>query len=364
MRLKLKPTLIDRYIIRKFIGTYFFAILLISLIVVIFDLSEKIDDFVETKAPLYDIVFGYYVNFIPFIANMFSPLFVFITVIFFTSKMAGHSEIIAILSGGVSFNRLMYPYFLSSLVIFIMSLILSLVVIPPANGQRLSFEERYLKKSVRNNDRNIHFQVEDNEFVYMESFATWDNSATRFALEKFDGLSLRSKLMAERAVFDTAANAWKLYNYTIRQLGDSGDVVSRGAQLDTVISITAADLRRYKEINEALTYKELNNTIAQLQARGDNSVKFALIEKYKRVTIPFSVFILTLMGVSLSSRKVRGGIGLKIGLGIGLSFTYILFLRFAEMFVYADVMPPFLALWTPNILYALIAVGLYIKAPK
>ncbi len=362
--MKFRPTIIDRYIIRKFIGTYFFAILLISLIVVIFDVSEKIEDFVTKEAPLGAIIFDYYCNFIPFIANMFSPLFVFITVIFFTSKMAGHSEIIAILSGGVSFRRLMYPYFISALVIFAGSLTLSMFVIPPANARRLSFEEKFTKSPIRNTDRNIHFQIEPGEYVYMENFSTWNNTADKFALEKFDGLRMLSKLTAERAVWDTSFNGWKVHNYTMRTLTDSGELITRGRQLDTVISITAADLRRYRELNESLDYWKLNETIAQLQARGDNSVQFALIEKYKRVTIPFSVFILTLIGVSLSSRKVRGGIGLKIGVGIGLSFSYILFLRFAEMFVHAGILSPAIALWVPNIVYAIIAVGLYIKAPK
>ncbi len=338
------------------------GLLVISLIVVIFDVSEKIDDFVETKAPLGAIIFDFYCNFIPFIVNMFSPLFVFITVIFFTSKMAGHSEIIAILSGGVSFRRLMYPYFISALVIFTLTLALSMFIIPPANARRLSFEEKFTKRVIRNTDRNIHFQIEPGEYVYMENFSTWNNTADKFALEKFDGLRMLSKLTAERAVWDTSG--WRVTNYTIRTLTDSGELITRGRQLDTVISITAADLRRYRELNESLDYWKLNETIAQLQARGDNSVQFALIEKYKRVTIPFSVFILTLIGVSLSSRKVRGGIGLKIGVGIGLSFSYILFLRFAEMFVHAGILSPAIALWVPNIVYAIIAVGLYIKAPK
>jgi len=362
--MKLKPTIIDWYIIRKFIGTYFFAIALISLIIVIFDVSENIDNFVETKAPLRAIIVDYYFNLIPFLANMFSPLFVFISVIFFTSKMAGNSEIIAILSGGVSFPRFMYPYFLSALVIFTLSLYLSLFVIPSANARRWSFEEQFKKKTFRNTDRNIHFQLEPGMFVYMESFSTWDNSANRFSLERFDGLELQSKLTSDRAVWDTSFNGWRVHNYVIRDLAESGEVLTRGRQLDTVISITAADLRRYHELNESLDYWRLNELIEQLQERGDKSVKFALIEKYRRVTIPFSVFILTLIGVSLSSRKVRGGIGLKIGAGIALSFSYILFLRFAEMFVHADVLSPAMALWLPNIIYTIIAVGLYIKAPK
>lgn len=362
--MRLKPAIIDRYIIRKFIGTFVLSILLISIIVIIFDISERIDDFVESKAPLYDIVFRYYMNFVPFIVNMFSPLFVFITVIFFTSKMAANSEIIAILSGGVSFSRLMYPYFISALAIFSLSLILNLFVIPPANAERLIFQEKYIRSPFHNTNRNIHYQIEPGEFVYMESFTTWDNTAYKFTLEKFDGLNLLSKLTSEQAVWDTSFGGWKVHNYYLRKFTDSGDVTIRGKQIDTVISITAKDLRRRNDSYESLNYFELNKEIAQLQMRGDNSVKRALIEKYKRTTVPFSAFILTLIGVSLSSRKVRGGIGLKIGLGIGLSFSYILFLRFAEMFVHTDTLSPLMALWLPNIIYALIAIILYIKAPK
>jgi lipopolysaccharide export system permease protein len=360
----LKPKIIDWYIIRKFIGTYLFAILLISVIIVIFDLSEKVDDFAKTKPSLYAVVVNYYFNFIPYITNMFSPLFVFVTVIFFTSKMAGNSEIIAILSGGVSFQRLMYPYFLSTLIIFVMNLTLSLFIIPPANSQRLSFEEQYLKKKMSNTNSNIHFQLDANRYMYMANFSTWDNSANKFSLEEYDGQNLRSKITSDKAVWDTSFNGWRLQNYVLRTIGDSTETITRGASLDTVISITLADMRRFKEMYETLDAHELSETIEQLRIRGDDSVKYALIEQNKRIAIPFSVFILTLMGVSLSSRKMREGLGIKIGVGIALSFCYILFLRFSEMFVYADTLPPFIALWVPNVLFAFVAIGLYVKAPK
>ena len=362
--MRFNPTLIDRYIIKKFIGTYVFALAFISVIVIIFDISEKIDDFVESKAPLYDIVFRYYLNFIPFLVNMFTALFVFITVIFFTSKMAGHSEIIAMLSGGVSFKRLMYPYFLSSLVIFSFNLLFNLFIIPPANAERLDFQEHYIRSPFNNTNRNIHYQIEPGEYVYIESFTTWNNTAYKFSLEKFDGKRLVSKLQSEQAVWDTSFNGWRVRNYYIRQCGDSSETITRGSQLDTVVNITANDLRRRADLYESMNYSQLNDEIDLLTLRGDNSVKYALIEKTKRVTVPFAVFILALIGVSLSSQKVRGGIGIKIGLGIALSFSYILFLRFAEMFVYTDVLPPFVALWLPNLIYAGVAVFLYMKAPK
>jgi lipopolysaccharide export system permease protein len=278
--------------------------------------------------------------------------------------MAGHSEIIAIVSGGVSFKRLMYPYFLSALVIFIFNLLFNLFIIPPANAERLDFQEQYIRNPFNNTNKNIHFQVEPDEYVYMESFTTWNNTAYKFSLEKFDGKRLVSKLQSEQAVWDTSFNGWRVQNYYIRQCEDSTESITRGSRLDTVISITAEDLRRRKDLYEAMDYVRLNDEIELLKLRGDNSVKFALIEKNKRLTVPFSVFILTIIGVSLSSQKVRGGIGLKIGLGIGLSFSYILFLRFAEMFVYTDALPPFMALWLPNLVFAAVAFVLYLKAPK
>lgn len=361
--LNLRITILDRYIIRKFIGTFFFAILIIIGIVIIFDISEKIDDFVDKEAPLKAIVLDYYFNFIPYFMNMFSPLFVFISVIFFTSKLAGHSEIIAMLSGGISFGRLMYPYFISALFIALLSLVLNLFVIPPANKHRLAFEEKYLKRAAVYN-RNIHYQIEGGSYVYMESYNTWNNTAIRFTLESFKGNELVSKLSAETAKWDSLTGKWRLNDYNYRQFSDSLETVSWGKQMDTLISITSADVTRRKESVEQFNYQELNAFIETLRLRGDPNIKFALIQKNSRLAVPFSSFILTIMGVALSSKKRRGGIGLNIGIGIALSFSYILFLRFSEMFVHADVLPPNVALWIPNVLYALIAAFLYRLAPK
>jgi lipopolysaccharide export system permease protein len=356
-------TTLDKYIIRKFMGTYFFAILIIIGIVIIFDISEKIDDFVDKEAPLRAIVVDYYMNFIPYFMNMFSPLFVFISVIFFTSKLASHSEIIAMLSGGISFNRIMYPYILSALFIALLSLTLNWFVIPPANRVRLQFEEQYLKKRTEYN-RDIHYQVEPDTYVYMESYNSWNNTAIRFTLESFEGNQLISKLSAETARWDSTMGRWRLQEYHLRNFSDTTHTVTWGKQLDTLVGITGEDLVRRKESVEQLNLRQLNRFIETLHMRGDANIKFALIQKNSRLAVPFSSFILTIMGVALSSRKRRGGIGLNIGIGIALSFSYILFLRFSEMFVHADVMSPGIALWIPNILYAVVAFVLYRLAPK
>lgn len=364
MKYNFNITILDRYIIKKFIGTYFFAILLIIGIVIIFDISEKIDDFVEKEAPLKEIIFNYYSNFIPYFMNMFSPLFVFITVIFFTSKLAANSEIVAILAGGISFKRLMYPYFISAAAIAAFSLLLNLFVIPPANKGRLAFEAKYIKKKFENTNRNMHYQISPGTFLYAESFSTWNNTAYKFTLESLKDHKITSKLSAETAVWDSTKSCWRLNNYHLRKYIGESEIIQTGRTLDTAIVITIDDFYRKKNIVEQLNYMQLNELIETQQMRGDQMVKYALIEKHTRVALPFSAFILTLIGVSLSSQKRRGGIGMNIGIGIALSFSYILFLRFSQMFVHTGALPPAIALWLPNVFYAVIAAFLYRIAPK
>lgn len=365
MEFSLRPKRLDVYIVKKFILTFFIALLLIIGIVIIFDISEKIDDFVDKEAPLRAIVFDYYVNFIPYFMNMFSPLFVFITVIFFTSKMAANSEIIAILSCGVSFHRMMVPYMFSATLIAILSLVLNLFVIPQANAQRVEFQTRYLKGQSIKTNRNVHYQIAPGEFVFVESFSTWNNTAYRFTLEKIEDNKLVSKISAETAVWDSTSGSWRLKKYFRRDYTDDlEDHITSGAQLDTVISLTASDLYIKKNAMETLSYKDLNNLIRIQKMRGDANVKLAQIEKHTRLAMPFSAFILTIMGVALSSKKRRGGIGWNIGIGIALAFTYILFQRFSQMFVHTGALPPGIAMWVPNILYAFIAAFLYKIAPK
>jgi lipopolysaccharide export system permease protein len=361
----LRPKLIDVYIVKKFITTFFVALLLIIGIVIIFDISEKIDDFVSKEAPLKAIIFDYYVNFVPYFMNMFSPLFVFITVIFFTSKMAADSEIIAILSCGISFHRMMVPYLFSAALIAGFSLCLNLFIIPDANKTRMDFENQYVKSRYNSVGRNVHYQLAPGEFVYAESFSKWNNTAYRFTLEKIVDNKLVSKISAETAVYDTTNQSWRLKKYFIREYNeDLTDRIRSGRQLDTVIDLSVKDFYLTDNTVETLTYSELNELIDTQKMRGDANVKFALIEKNTRFALPFSAFILTIMGVALSSKKRRGGIGWNIGLGIALAFTYILFLRFSQMFVHTGTLPPAIALWLPNVVFTLIAVFLYRIAPK
>jgi lipopolysaccharide export system permease protein len=362
----LKFKIIDYYIIRKFLGTFFLALVLILVIAVVFDFAEKIDNFMEHEAPWRAVVFDYYVNFIPYFATLFAPLFVFISVIFFTSRMAVNTEIIAILNSGMSFRRMMWPYFISALVIAIMIFTLTNFIIPHANLVRLDFEDKYYRSQGRRiNIENIHRQVYKNIYVYMESFSPKYLRGRYFTIEKFDDEGkLVSKLSSPSILYDTATSKWSASDYTIRDFKGKTETLTFGSNIDTTLTLNPQDLSRDPAMVETMTYRELYNYIELLQMQGSEELKVFLIEKHRRYASPFAVFILTLIGVSLSSKKIRGGIGMSIGIGLALSFSYILFQQFASQFCLKGNLSPMLAMWIPNILYIIIALVLYKLAPK
>jgi lipopolysaccharide export system permease protein len=362
----LRIRIIDLYIIKKFLGTFFFSIVLILAIAIVFDFSEKIDDFMEKGAPIRAIIFDYYLNFIPHFATLFSPLFVFISVIYFTSKMAYNTEIVAILNSGMSFSRLMWPYFISSFVIAILTFFLTNFIIPHANLQRIKFEEQYYRSSSRiGTVTNIHRQVYKNIYVYMESFNPVSKSGRNFSLEKFDDNGrLESKLMANAVIWVSEINKWSAIDYYIRDITGNEEVITTGLRIDTTLTIKPDDFSRGPEFVGTMNYRELYDYIDLLRLQGSDELKLFLIEKNKRYANPFSVFILALIGVSLSTKKVRGGIGMQIGTGLILSFSYILFQQLASQFSLKGNLDPMLAIWIPNLIFAFIAAFLYKIAPK
>jgi lipopolysaccharide export system permease protein len=362
----LKIKLIDRYIIRKFLGTFFFSLVLILTIAVVFDFAEKIDNFMERNAPAHAIIFDYYMNFIPYFATLFAPLFVFIAVIFFTSKLAINTEIIAILNSGMSFRRMLWPYFLSAVVIAVFTFSLTNFVIPKSNLKRIDFEDKYYRPSSRKVPvENIHRLVSKNVFMYMGNYNPLGMRGQNFTIEQFnDSGRLVSKLSAQTVVYDTTANKWTAINYYIRKIEGNDEIITKGDKIDTALVIRPVDLSRDPGFVGTMTYKELNDYIGQLRLQGSEELKLFLIEKHRRFANPFAVFILTLIGVSLSSRKIRGGIGMNIGIGLTLSFSYILFLQFASQFSLKGNLGPMLAMWIPNIIYMGIGLILYRLAPK
>ncbi len=356
---------LDRYIIRKFLGTYFFAIALIVIIVVIFDYAEKIDDFVQLKAPIDSILLDYYLNFIPFFVNQFSGLFTFIAVIFFTSKLAYNTEIIAMLSGGMSFRRLMWPYFVASAAIVALSLGLNMWVIPRANLGRVRFEQAFLLRNQNQRfDRDIYRQIEPGVFVYLRSFVGETQKASYFAIEKYKDGRLVRALEAADASYVEETDSWRAPKYIVRTLTDSLETFEQHQRLDTMINLNTAELGNVDQTIKTMGMSRLNNFIREQKDKGSDMVAVFEVERQSRFSYPIAIFILTLIGVSLSSRKVRGGTGLHIGMGIGLCFGYILFARFAEEFAKGGLLPAALSVWMPNIMFAIIAVYLYVKAPK
>jgi lipopolysaccharide export system permease protein len=361
-----KLKLIDKYIIRKFLGTFFFCIVLILTIAVVFDFAEKIDNFMEKQAPVKAIIFDYYFNFIPYFAMLFAPLFVFIAVIFFTSKMAVSTEIIAILNCGMSFRRLMWPYFLSAFVIAAFTFVLTNYVIPKANLVRMEFEDKYYHSSNKRIPvENIHRQVSKNTYVFMGTFSALTQRGQNFTIEKIsDSGYLESKMSAMSVLYDTTKQKWTALNYYIRNIKGNNEIITKGKEIDTTLTIKPGDISRDADFVGTMNSRELEDYINLLRLQGSDELKLFLIEKYRRFANPFAVFILTLIGVSLSSRKIRGGIGMNIGIGLGLSFSYILFLQFASQFCLKGNLSPILAMWIPNIIYSVIALVLYKLAPK
>jgi len=356
---------IDLYIIKKFLGTFFFSIALILSIVIVFDLAEKMEDFMEHSTPLNEIIFTYYVNFLPYFANFFSPLFVFISVIFFTSKLTSNSEIVAILSSGVSYQRLMRPYFLSALFLALFSFFLTGYVIPPANKKRIDFELKYIDGAVSYTKRNVHKQLKPGLFAYIESYDNSRDIGYKFSLERFENEKLVSKLMANRVSWDSAQQKWKIMNYYIRNYNETGsEEIVEGRSIDSTLNMNPKDFKMRLKSIETLNTPQLKEFIAEQQMRGDDNVEAYKVEKYRRLAFPFSTFILTLIGVSLSTRKKRGGTGLNIAVGIALSFVYILFMQVFTELAKANSMPSLLAVWFPNIIFFLIGLFLYYLAPK
>ncbi|WP_042369674.1 LptF/LptG family permease [Bacteroides neonati] len=356
---------LDWYIIKKFLGTYVFAIALIISIAVVFDFNEKMDKFMEHQAPWTAIVFQYYMNFIPYFANLFSPLFVFIAVIFFTSKLAENSEIIAMFSTGMSFKRMMRPYMISAAIIALTTFALGSYIIPKGSVTRLNFEDRYVKKKKTSAVSNVQLEVDSGVIAYIDNYSDYNKTGNRFSLDKFVDKKLVSHLTARRITYDTTTvNKWTIHDYMIRNLDGLKETITKGDRVDSIINMDPSDFLIMKNQQEMLTSPQLSEYIDKQKRRGFANIKEFEIEYHKRIAMSFASFILTIIGVSLSSKKTKGGMGLHLGIGLALSFSYILFQTIAATFAVSGNMPPVVAVWIPNILYSFIAFYLYKKAPK
>lgn len=355
--------ILDIYVLRKFLGTYFMATLLFLAVIAMFDITEKLDAFLT--APLKETLFDYFASFLPFFAVQLSPLFVFISVIFFTTKMADHSEIIAILASGVSYGRFLRPYMMGAAVIAAFTFVFSNYVIPPTNVNRLNFTNKYVKNKAVESGSNIQLQVSPGVIAYMGRYERSNNTAYSFSLDKYEGLTLVSRLSARTAHYDTVRPYhWALTDYQIHDFDGEREKITKGRSLDSIITIEPRDFLISSTDQETLTTPQLSEYIKRQKARGVANIQAFEIEKEKRIASTLAAFILTLIGMSLSSKKVKGGMGINIGIGLVLSFSYILFSTITSTLAVNDYTTAFVAMEIPNLVYLTIGVYLFYRLCK
>lgn len=371
--------ILDKYILRRFIGTFFFSITLMLTIFIVFDLSEKLQDFIALKIPIKEIILEHYLNFIPYYGNLFSPLFTFIAVILFTSKMAYKTEFVAILSSGTSFKRILRPYMIGATIITVMSLILNHFVIPKSNKIRIGFEDKYLNSGYTTDERNIHRQIAPGTYLYLSDYNNGLNIANHVTIEKIVHNKQTYMLKAESMQWDSLSKSWNLMDVFERTLIYSKlDSTKKGKSKfifkethkfyptkNMKIDFSPKDMMRFLSKIEVMPYFELKEFIAKEKLKGSSRIEFFEVEMYKRTAFPFATFILTIIGVSISTRKIRGGVGLHIALGLVLSCVYILFMHISTTFATSGLsIQPLLAVWIPNIVFSFIALFLYKNAQQ
>ncbi len=354
---------LDWYLLKRFLGTFIYAILILAVITAVIDYSEKVDEFVKRKAPWPEIL-NFYKNFIPYMVAFLFPLFIFIATIFFTSKLAYKSEIIAILASGVSYPRFLRPYMVGSILLCTVSLVANHWVIPAANKQRLAFEDRYVHDVSMSSDRNVHLRLSNELYIFIQSYDFTSNTGYRFTAERIAGTELKEKIMADRVSYDSVKKVWKLYNATIRTNDSLKEDLKFASELVKQYPFIPADLDDDNDIMTAMTTPELNKVITREKLRGRENLNFYYVERHRRTAQPFAAMILTVIGACIASRKVRGGSGLHLALGIVISAAYIMAIQFTATFSTKAGLNPLLAVWIPNIIFGAIAVYLYRRQIK
>lgn len=355
--------ILDKLIIKEFLKTYFFVVVMLILIVLVLDFTEKNDTYIRNSVPAGEI-FKYMGNYGLYLNNLLTPITVFIAVIFITSKMAGRTEIVAILSSGVSFVRLLRPFLFAASMIGAISFLLNGWVLPVATAGVTKFRITYLDKGKASTDPNIHLKVGPDSYAFLTRFYKTSNTGYYFTLEEIRDGQLFAKLSADRIQWDTAKNVWRLEDWKLRKLLDRGEEYTVGKQMDTVLSITPADFDLPENHHETLKLPELTRQIKILEDRGADNVSFYRIERYVRFMSPFAALILTFIGVIMSARKTRGGSGFQIAMGFLLAFVYILLFILSRTFAEAGSQYPILSVWLPNIIFALTGLVLYKTVPR
>ena len=355
--------IIDKYVLKKFLSAFVFIMLLLVLIIVVIDITEKIDKFNKANLSFFQIA-GFYMDYIPWLATTITPITVFIATVFITAKMASHTEIIAILSNGMSFRRLLYPYMMGAFLIAGITFYFTGWIIPEANKSRVNFEIKYLKNQFYFSERDNHFQEGPGVFSYLKTFTNNTNTGYNFTLEKFDENRLVEKLTASNIKWNDESGRWTLHDWQRRVIKPNGELIQSGNLMDTTLRMQPKDFTSDFRLNEALTIPELDAKINDLKSRGLEGFETYQIEKYIRITYPFTIIILTFIGVIVSAKKTRGGTGFQIALGFVISFIFIIFFIMSKSMAEGGSMPAKLAVWLPNITFSLVGLVLYKTVPR
>ena len=355
--------ILDRYILKKFLSSYLFVVLILVAVITVIDITEKSDDFLEHQLT-FDQIAGYYIDFIPWIANLITPITVFIATVFVTSKLAGHTELVAVLSSGVSFRRMLIPYLFGSVLIASASFYLNGWLIPNSDKSRVAFLVQYTHKPFNFNQNNIHIKIAPESYMYLRTYNNHSKVGHNFTLESVRDHEMYEKLTARRVSWDEESEKWKVQDWTLREFDGRNEYLSKGKELDTLLNITPKDFESSKYLEQTLTIDELNSTIALLISRGADNVETYLVEKYMRYMSPFAIIILTFMGVIVSARKSRGGVGFQIALGFLIAFIFIICFMLSREFALKGVVSPLLGVWMPNIFFTFVALLMYRSVPR
>jgi lipopolysaccharide export system permease protein len=360
-------TIIDKYILKRYLATFAVMLLLFIPIGIVVDVSEKINKMLENKIPFLEIALYYY-NFTIYFANSLFPIFLFLSVIWFTSKLANDTEIIAILSSGISFTRFLRPYIIGASIVSVFVLLMGFFVVPAASEGFNNFRYTYLKgggkEAMRGDNTDVYRQISDDEFIYVNSFNTESKTAFNFSLEKFKNQKLVHKITATRIKWNPKDSTYTMYDYTKRTVGELNDKIEKAPQKEAVFTFDLEDLTPVVYIAETLSLGKLNAFIAKERERGSSNISVYLVVLYKKYSVPVSAFILTIIAVAVSSMKRRGGMGTNLAIGIALAFAFVFFDKIFGVLAEKSSIPPMLAVWLPNIAFGILAIYLLRNAKR
>ncbi|WP_338407301.1 LptF/LptG family permease [uncultured Flavobacterium sp.] len=359
--------IIDKYILKKYLSTFVVMLALFAPIGIIIDISEKINFMIENKVPFVDIAIYYY-NFTIYFTNLLFPIFLFLSVIWFTSKLANDTEIIAILSSGISFARFLRPFIIGATIVSIFVLLMGFFVVPKASEGFNNFRYTYLrtggKQQMRGKNTDVYRQISKNEFIYVNSFNTASKTAYNFSYEKFKKDKLECKITASRIQWNPKTKNYTMFDYTKRTVGELEDKIEKFQKRDAKFTFDLEDLTPVVYIAETLNLGKLNRFIDKERGRGSSNVNVYLVVLYKKYSIPASAFILTIIAVAVSSMKRRGGMGLSLAIGIALAFAFVFFDKIFGTLAEKSSFPPLLAVWFPNIVFGILAIFLLRNAKR